>query len=70
MRKHIVNLVPQIYAAIALALHREEGWGYKRINRLFAASQTIWEESVEKGIDMIKMCEDETGIQVEAKRSN
>lgn len=70
MNRHIKTLTPQVYAAIALALHREFGWGYVRINRLFAASQDIWFECVDRGANMLKMCEDETGIQVEEKRSN
>lgn len=70
MYKHIHFLVPQIYAAIALTLHRQEGWGFKRINRLFAGSQEIWNECAENGVDMLQMCEDETGIQVKENRSN
>lgn len=70
MNRHIHTLTPQIYAALALALHRQCGWGYVRINRLFAESQKIWDECVDKGLNMIQMCEDETGIQVTEKRSN
>lgn len=29
------QMVPQIYAAIAIALHRTYGFGYKRINDVF-----------------------------------
>lgn len=29
------QMVPQIYAAIAMALHRTCGFGYERINRVF-----------------------------------
>lgn len=53
------NLTPYVYAAIAIALHRQCGWGHTRINRLFVESQRIWEAN--KG-DMLKQCEDETGI--------
>jgi hypothetical protein len=53
-----------VYAGIALALHRKHGWGYNRINDLFAESQTIWQECVDSEVDMIKMCEEETGIEV------
>ena len=37
------QMVPQIYAAIAIALHRTYGFGYKRINDVFVESQHIWE---------------------------
>lgn len=29
------QMVPQIYAAIAIALHRTYGFGYERINRVY-----------------------------------
>lgn len=56
------EMVPQIYAALALALHRECGWGYTRINRVFVESQRIWESFAGSGDDMISLCEKETGI--------
>ena len=67
MYQKIQQITPQVYAGIALALHRKCGWGYKRINDLFGESQEIWEECVHKNIDMVKMCEDETGIDVQAR---
>lgn len=33
------QMVPQIYAAIAITLHRTYGFGYKRINDVFVESQ-------------------------------
>ena len=41
MYKQINQITPKVYAALALALHREYGWGYTRIARAFAASQDI-----------------------------
>lgn len=58
------QMVPQIYAAIAMALHRTCGFGYERINRVFSESQAIWEGFVGKGDEMIELCEEETGISV------
>lgn len=58
------EITPDVYAAIALSLHRKHGWGYQRISALFKVSHDIWEECVQTGIDMRKMCEDETGIEV------
>ena len=69
MYKQINQITPKVYAALALALHRECGWGYTRIARVFAASQDIWDESNERGIDMIKMCEEETGITLMNKKA-
>ena len=69
MYKQINRITPKVYAALALALHREYGWGYTRINRAFAASQDIWDESNERDIDMIKMCEEETGITLMDKKT-
>lgn len=37
------QMAPQIYAAMAIALHRTYGFGYERINRAFVESQKIWE---------------------------
>lgn len=64
MYKKIQQITPEVYAGIALALHRKYGWGYKRINDLFSESQTIWNECVNSGINMVEMCEEETGIEV------
>ena len=67
-QKVINNTTPNIYAGIALALHRRYGWGYKRINDLFYESQNIWEDCANNGVDMGKLCEEETGIDVRLKK--
>lgn len=54
------QMVPQIYAAIAIALHRTYGFGYKR----FVESQHIWESYAGDGAGMVKKCEEETGVTV------
>lgn len=64
MYKKIQQITPEVYAGIALALHRKHGWGYKRINDLFSESQTIWNECVNSNINMVEMCERETGIEL------
>ena len=58
------QMVPQIYAAIAIALHRTHGFGYKRINDIFVESQHIWEDYAGDGAGMVKKCEEETGVTV------
>ena len=62
--KKIEQITPEVYAGIALALHRKCGWGYKRINDLFVESQTIWDECINSDINMLEMCEKETGIEL------
>ena len=62
--KKIEQITPEVYAGIALALHRKCGWGYKRINDLFVESQTIWNECINSDINMLEMCEKETGSEL------
>lgn len=60
LKEEVNNLVPGVYASLAIALHRNWGWGFKRINRLFSQSQRIWEDL---GTDnMLELCEKETNI--------
>ena len=62
---------PQIYAAIAMALWELLGMPDEEkadaIEDIFAESQKIWEESIEKNIDMVEWCEEHTGINVMGK---
>lgn len=62
--KKIEQITPEVYAGIALAMHRKYGWGYKRINDLFSESQIIWNECINSDINMVEMCEKETGIEL------
>ena len=57
------NVVPCVYAAIAIALY-EKGWRYERINNLFARSQEIWNEKCIEPGNMIEQCEKLTGIEL------
>ena len=60
LEEEVKNFVPGVYASLAIALHRNWGWGFKRINRLFSQSQRIWEDL---GTDnIIELCEKETNI--------
>ena len=60
LKEEVNNLVPGVYASLAIALHRNWGWGFKRINRLLSQSQRIWEDL---GTDnIIELCEKETNI--------
>lgn len=57
------NLVPCIYAAVAISLH-EQNWEYEQINDLFVRSQEIWNEYCEEPGDMTDKCYELTGIDV------
>lgn len=63
----VQQIVPEVYAGIALALYRKHGWTYEQINDLFCESQEIWQECVDLDINMVQMCEEETGIDVQRK---
>ena len=58
------EVVPVIYAAVALALHNACGFGYRRINEVFVESQRIWEEFADTPDEMIKLCKEQTGIDI------
>lgn len=64
------QMVPQIYAAMALALYRTCGFDYDQINSVFLESQHIWEEFVGAGDEMMDLCEKETGITVIGRNPN
>lgn len=61
------EITPEVYASLAIALHRKHGWGFKRISDLFAESQEIWNECIQSGESMVEMCEKETGIDVQRR---
>lgn len=64
------QMVTQIYAAMALALHRTCNFDYDDINSVFLESQHIWEDFVGAGDEMIEFCERETGICVVGRSLN
>lgn len=66
MYKKIKNITPEVYACIALSLYRKYGWEYEQIRELFDVSQDIWNECIHLDIDMLQMCEEETGIELRA----
>ncbi len=67
LKQKIKEITPEVYAGIALALHRKYGWGYKRINDLFVESQLIWDECVLSDVNMVQLCENETGIEIQGR---
>lgn len=67
LQKQSLDVVPKVYAAIAISLQRKYGWEFEDINALFNESQVVWNECVATGVDMLKMCSDETGIDMQRK---
>ena len=67
IQKQSLDVVPKVYAAIAISLQRKYGWDFEDINALFGESQAVWNECVSTGVDMLKMCSDETGIDMQRK---
>jgi hypothetical protein len=63
-KRAIAEMVPKIYAAIAVSLHRNYGFGFTRILRVLADTQDLWNKHANNEIDIIKICSDETGIDV------
>lgn len=57
------DTLPKTYAAIAIALHRK-GMEFDDINEIFAMSQEIWMGCMDEGTDVVKLCSDETGIDI------
>lgn len=69
--------VPQIYSVVAVALWRTLDLPNEEkedaIRMIFAESQKIWIECINKGMDINeikKMCEEETGISVQGEEGN
>ena len=67
--------VPQIYSVVAVALWRTLDLPNEEkedaIRMIFAESQKLWLECIEKGMDINeikKMCEEETGISVQGEK--
>lgn len=59
-RRQITEMVPVIYAAFAVALHRHYGFGAVRTGRILAETQEIWRSN--SPLEILAMCRNETGI--------
>ena len=55
-------IIPELYAAVAIALKNVCKFDYDEINEVFWESQRIWNEFEGRPQDMIDLCEKETGI--------
>ena len=56
------NIVPRNYAAFALVLHRNYGFGQDQIANIIALTQELYNESLFEDLDIFKACSDEVGI--------
>lgn len=61
-RRNMKEMVPKIYAAFALALRHQYGYGQKRILRVLAETQEMWIGQMRGEYDIIGRCYDETGL--------
>ena len=61
-RRMIHEIIPKVYAAFSIALHREYGFGYERILRVLRETQKYWDESEAGEMDILAVCSEELGI--------
>lgn len=67
LNQKVRNIVPEVYAAVALVLSREYEWTYEQINDLFGETQAVWQEYSDSKMDMVQACLEETGIELRSK---
>ena len=65
--KQSLDVIPKVYASIAIALQRKYGWEPEETNGLFNESQDVWNECVMSGEDMLIKCYEETGIDMQRR---
>lgn len=63
LRHYCRELIPNLYAAFCLVLY-ERGMDADTIEEIVLATQTKWQENVGQEGDMIRRCEELTGIEV------
>lgn len=68
IHKEINKILPNIYAAMAMALWNllkmPDDEKQEEIEDIFAESQAIWFDCADNDKDMLEMCEELTGIDV------
>ncbi len=67
LNQKVRNIVPEVYASVALVLSREYEWTYEQINDFFGETQAVWQEYSDSKMDMIQACLEETGIELRSK---
>ena len=66
-KAHIREMVPKIYAAFCLVLHRQHRMSFNDIYNLLVETQELWQSDGVDGFDILKVCADETGINLLSK---
>lgn len=64
---YIRELVPKIYASVVLLMHRRYHMGYKEIYNFLMDMQDLWQSDGVDGFDIVKVCAEETGINLMSK---
>jgi len=68
LQREMEKQVNIVYSAAAIALYRYYGWRGKRILDLLKMTQDAWNECAkDPNTSMLKMLEDETGIEIRAR---
>lgn len=68
MRKYqelVADLIPKVFSSFAIALHELE-YDKEQIYDVLSLTQEIWQQSTDKGIDLVKWCNEE--VQIEMSR--
>lgn len=64
-KRNLEEVIPLIYAAIAISLHRRYGFGFHRISTVIADSQKLFTESRNLRMEeVMQRCYEETGIDI------
>lgn len=64
VQKAIEDMTPLYFAAMALALHRDFGFGQDRTMKAFQKTLDIWQEFEGRGEELTAVCQDELGITI------
>lgn len=64
-RRNLEEVIPLIYAAFAISLHRRYKFGFDRIATVIADTQKLFTQSRTLTMkDVMRMCYEETGIDI------
>lgn len=73
IKEQVDNIIPKNYAAFALILSRDFGFDQDQLTELIIKTQELYSDALFYGIDILKQCSEETGIdmygEVHAKRT-
>ncbi len=68
LQRKTAETLPNLYAAMAIALWEglamPEADKVEAITDIFTRSQELWQDCVDNDVDLLKMCEELTGIDI------